>query len=95
MVSLIAEFVFEVTTNDGQGDAVCGNHAGTAADSNLIMTNDKNPQIFLFSRCLKKKIILNIFIPHRINSIHVVVLLYFQVSPKLLIMKLLLAHSFI
>ncbi len=51
LVSLLAEFVFEVMTNDVQDDGVCGNDAGTAADSNLIMMNDESPQILKFFRC--------------------------------------------
>lgn len=35
-------------TNDVQDDGVYGNDAGTAEDSNLIMTNDENPQIVRF-----------------------------------------------
>lgn len=41
LASLIAEFVFEVMTNDVQDDGVCGNDAGAAFDSNLIVMNHK------------------------------------------------------
>lgn len=45
LASLIAEFVFEVMTNDVQDDGVCGNDAGAALDSNLIIMNHKVSQI--------------------------------------------------
>lgn len=50
MASLIGEFVFEVMPNDVQDDGVCGNDAGTAMDSNLIMMNHKNPGRIRFFR---------------------------------------------
>lgn len=39
-------------TNDVQDDGVYGNDAGTAEDSNLIMTNDENPETVRFFQSL-------------------------------------------